>query len=471
MAHEVCNEIQEWIEEQIEQPVERWIDQLQKKCEEQDCNWWCLCCNKWLCWLAWVIVKVVEWVLVTVGKWVVHTVCEIVADIVDLVVDVVVGLWDILAGIFTGNWARVWDGLLRLVGGVVGFVFSIGRIVFLGDTISHFTKEVNTGRLRNYVRGLLEAQYGGEELQAIKDALGLDYGTFGFRISARAIRTVVRSDFRLRGSDIPELIRWHEDSTLRLNIKELCGYQYAEFWRRFRPEVVGDTGSVSESDIDEYISSRGARGPTFSIFCMDQDTLNTKIDTASEKARALGLLLRWQKDRVLVTKPDHVRQNGFDKNASTSLETFLHTVIGRKLKSADAIGAKNDLCIVPTVGVFRYSDNTNGLTLNLEQGSCPGLTPNFDSGLTFMDRLPDFVWRYVQVHEMGHYFGLCHVDGLNRVMYTAAERENKSWWDGWLLPDYLYLNGGPSFIFEEATKAWDYIVANFSSECLRVRAA
>jgi hypothetical protein len=68
-----------------------------------------------------------------------------------------------------------------------------------------------------------------------------------------------------------------------------------------------------------------------------------------------------------------------------------------------------------------------------------------------MDRLPDLVWRYVQIHEMGHYFGLCHVDGLNRIMYTANAIENKSAWDWWLIPDYLYLNGGPTFVFDEAT--------------------
>jgi len=74
----VCTEVQEWVEEEIEQPVETFVNQLQQVCEEQDCNWWCLCCNKWLCWLAWVVVRVVTWVIVTVGKWVTRVVCEVV---------------------------------------------------------------------------------------------------------------------------------------------------------------------------------------------------------------------------------------------------------------------------------------------------------------------------------------------------------------------------------------------------------
>ncbi|HWW75211.1 MAG TPA: hypothetical protein VNZ44_07445, partial [Pyrinomonadaceae bacterium] len=183
-----------------------------------------------------------------------------------------------------------------------------------------------------------------------------------------------------------------------------------------------------------------------------------------------GLLLRWRKDAVQVTRPEHVRHRGFDQNGVTALVGFLATVLGRRLKSADPAGARADLCTVQTAGVFRYTDKLNGLTVNLEQGACEGLTPNDDSGLSFMDRLPDIVWRYVLVHEMGHYFGLCHVDGANHIMYTAAEAEGKSAWDWWLLPDYLYLHGGPTFFFDEAKQAWDYIVANFTAECLRTRA-
>jgi hypothetical protein len=124
----VCQEIQQWIEEQVEQPIESFENQLQQTCVEQDCDWWCLCCNKWLCWLVWVVVKVVTWVVVTVGKWVTRVVCEIVDFVLD-VAAFIVGLIlsiPVLGGIIRTilNWLTeiVWRlvGLIDFVGSLIG---------------------------------------------------------------------------------------------------------------------------------------------------------------------------------------------------------------------------------------------------------------------------------------------------------------------------------------------------------------
>ena len=81
----VCKEIQEWIEEQVEKPIETWENQQEKRCREEECNWWMLCLNKLFCWLVWVLVKVIRWVVVTVGKWVTRVVCEIVNVVLDVI--------------------------------------------------------------------------------------------------------------------------------------------------------------------------------------------------------------------------------------------------------------------------------------------------------------------------------------------------------------------------------------------------
>lgn len=124
----ICKEIQEWVEEEIEKPIEEWENQQQERCEERPCKKWCLCCNKWFCWLVWVLVKVIRWVVVTVGKWVVRVVCEVVnfvLDVAALVVNLILSI-PIIGGIIRTilNWVTeiIWrvigipDFILSLVG-------------------------------------------------------------------------------------------------------------------------------------------------------------------------------------------------------------------------------------------------------------------------------------------------------------------------------------------------------------------
>ena len=113
-----CREVQEWIEEKIEKPIEEWIEKRKKKCKKKKCKKWCLCCNKWFCWIEIFFEKVIKWVVVTVGKWVTRVVCEIVHTILD-VVGFVIGL--ILAIPIIGRLIReIWDFVIEIVNRIVG---------------------------------------------------------------------------------------------------------------------------------------------------------------------------------------------------------------------------------------------------------------------------------------------------------------------------------------------------------------
>lgn len=79
-----CREFQDWVETQVEQPVEVWENQQEQRCLNQSCDWWTLCLNVLFCWLVWVLVKVVRLVLVTVGKWVARAVCTVVNVSLDI---------------------------------------------------------------------------------------------------------------------------------------------------------------------------------------------------------------------------------------------------------------------------------------------------------------------------------------------------------------------------------------------------
>src|SRR5204863_7291462 len=123
----------------------------------------------------------------------------------------------------------------------------------------------------------------------------------------------------------------------------------------------------------------------------------------------------------------------------------------------------NDLCTPVAVGVFRYTDGLRGITACLEGSSCQ--QAHDASGVTFIDNKPDLVWKYVPIHELGHYFGLCHVAGVERIMFTpkGPNGESLNWWEvikrgfTWsTLPKFLLTKGEPTFTLHEAMQAWDY---------------
>lgn len=470
----VCREIQEWVEEEVSKPIEEWEERQKEKCKKR--KWWDP--RSWFCWLVTYLVKVIRWVMVTVGKWIIRTVCQLIVIVIDVIKDVLFGLWDIIVGIFTLDWRRILDGFIRIIVGVLKGFFGVLRILLLGDTIEFIVDEINQGRLRDHVRKLLEGKYSGATLQQIRDAIRLDHGAFGLRLSATAFRCKLDSETPSPTEPgVPNLVVLHESGSI--NLRELCGFAFTEgFWNRKRYKtlkkgvvVAGGGGGefdnpISSGELNTYLSSRGTQGPKFIVLAMRDGVLDAKLNAAGDKGRQLGLMISWEKTTVEVTQVQHINHPGFDTGqASASLTSFLADVIGRTRKTVNRGAAIAELCNPVAIGVFRYTDTLRGLANILETSAC-GLSGNDNSGVTFIDNKPDHFWKYVPIHELGHYFGLCHVDGIDRIMVSTRE---KSWWDWSVLPNLLYLRGEPYFTLNEAKAAWDYIVANFDARCLGAR--
>ncbi|MCA8957175.1 MAG: hypothetical protein KDC87_13960 [Planctomycetes bacterium] len=351
--------------------------------------------------------------------------------------------------------------------GVVEAFFGLVRVVLLGDTIDFIREEIDERRLRDHVRQLLERRFARdpEALAAAKAAIGVDHGAFGLRLDATAIRTYVTSD-RRSNDDVPDLIAWHEDDALDIDIRQLAGYDHASFWKRGRPEVVG----ADEDEVDTYIADRGGR--SFRIYPMSERLLRSKAGVAEERARDLGLMLRFEIAEREVTDPADVVLVG----SSASQDRFNVAVLERSDETTPPDGAaraRSELCVPAGGGVFGYQGSFIGYSSHLDDATCVDGDPfpgSRTSGVSFLDRVPDTIFRYVFVHELGHYFGLCHVSGANRIMFTANKDADLTWWSWGLLPEYLYLEGGPRFVLDEAKRAWDYIVAGFPTDCLTTRA-
>jgi hypothetical protein len=461
MSHQVCHDVGQWVSNNVSQQLER--------CVEQDCNWWCLCCNKWFCFLVWVIV--------TITTWVITTVCEVVADVVDLVVNIVTGLIDIVVGIVTGDWTRVLAGLGEIVGGVVAFVLDLVPIVTGGTLVGAFVDESRRWELRNYARGLLSDKYGTADpagFDRMVDALGLNSGGFGLRLDAVAMRSFIRSDFSSQRDGAPDLIGWL--STSSLDLKAIAGFNPPAWWSRGWPELVGDSGSISAADLDDYVAmgGRGAGVKQFSLFAMSKGDLQTHLDCADTHASELGLVFRWTVQDAMLTRGDQVLIN---RNAFPSL--LVNAPFSRTNTATDAAAATGELGMPMAIGSFGFTEATAmGISAHLADATCiepddAGSTAFPGEGITgaaFRYRKPDLAFKYTAIHELGHTFGLCHVNGLLRIMFTNAAGANKSVWS-WASAWQYWTNGVEAgFILEDGKKAWDYIVANFDSARLQTRA-
>lgn len=135
-AEEKCTEARRWVEREVRKPVERQRTVVKRQCKRRKCKWWCLCCNKWLCWLYTVILRVIEWIIEVVGEWLVELICKIVVKVIKIIVEVVVTVGRFIAVgltcLFTEPMGAL-DALIDLWYDIVDIVGDVGDLV--GDVL------------------------------------------------------------------------------------------------------------------------------------------------------------------------------------------------------------------------------------------------------------------------------------------------------------------------------------------------
>lgn len=456
MSHTVCQDIGNWFNQNVQQQLEQ--------CVEQSCNWWCLCCNKWLCALV--------WILVTVTVWVITRTCEVVADVIDVVVGVVTGLIDIAVGIFTLDWSRVLGGLIEIFVPIITLGIYLSTIGTLGSLVGAFSRGADRWSLRDHARTLLMTRFGDNKalFDAATAAVGTEGQGFGLRLSTAALRCSIRSDLRSRGDGPPDLIRFVDEG---LDLKTLAGFgMQPPWWSRAFPEIKGDNGPISAADIDDYIARRGSGEGVkhFTLSSMSRAALQSRLDAVNVHASELGLILQWTIQDVSPTQADQFLMND---NAFASV--LPQAPFSRHADITDPDLATAELCMPVAIAAFGFMTATlNGISTVKAASVCVepssdgsnALPPDGITGTAFRYRQPDIMFKYTLVHELGHSFGLCHVNGLFRIMFTNAPDQHKSLWS-WSSLYQLWTQGPEAgFVLDEGKAAWNYIVANFGTPCL-----
>lgn len=498
----VCSQVTEWVEQHVSKRVEDWENGTEKKCKKH--HWYDP--RSWFCWLVVILVKVIRWVVVTVVTAVFTIVCNVVADALSIAWDLLKFLGNLFVALVTWDKCRLQRAIGNLADAVIGAFETIGDVL-----VRPIIDRIQTYRLRNFVRDAIEERYAGQDdlIDAVKQNVNVDSGVFGYRLTVTIHRMFVDSETRTKQSgDVPNLIYLHEAGLIDLyqlaGFGDGCAIFSKDGWRRSLPRTAqkvwaggsglidDDPPEITRGDLDAYISTRGAGGTPFLILAMSTRMLNNRIKAAKVKGRQLGLLLDF--DTTLREVTDHqfmnYRNEAFNivpvdcSTKQKDQQDFLICELGRTpdtdflccdidaaatnvAGSPDA--AAHDLCKPVAVGVFRYApDNPwSGWTTNLvgTQGYAHDLADELTSGVSFRAQIPEEGRMYVLIHELGHYFGLTHVDGFDRIM-VSGESGQGSFWTVRAFPNFILLHGGPRFIFTEAKRVWNFILKNFPAECL-----
>jgi hypothetical protein len=321
----------------------------------------------------------------------------------------------------------------------------------------------------------------------IKEALGINVSGFGLRLTATSYRGFVRSDFIKPGDTLPALVVWNNDTSpdTRVDLKILAGFNYTGFWQMGRPDVRGDNGSISESDIEDYLTNPSSK--SFSIYAVSDSELLDRIHNIQIKGDTIGLKLIVDLQDVLLTEPTQVRAAIIDPDSFRNSCAVITLLADHPFNRPPAINgslcntnttsdpiaedaARDVLCKPVIVGTFLFRANHfTGYSACLFSSTCldgKHFGNHGGTGALYRQRVPNWAFTWAPIHELGHTFGLCHVDGLDRIMFS----NDHSWWKSWwLLPEYICFSGEPQFVYDEAKKVWDYIIANFPIDCLANR--
>ncbi|MEP7232139.1 MAG: hypothetical protein ABI691_17895 [Ginsengibacter sp.] len=518
----------------------------ERRCREQDCNWWCACCNKWFCWLVSVLLKVIVWVIVTVVKWVVTLVCHIVTIVIGIVVELVLKvihrvitflvclftdplqalktLWDLWNDI-VDTVEDIFDLVITLLDDIKGIIHDIGKLVdSLGRSFCIFGKAACAffGAIFGFIKGIIDwvediVDWVRDTIDGIKELIAGILTLNWCRIQAglgifnvlRVITSITRipagwfytgpanliNDATLEKIVNDALVTAFDGDAERLDrskkLARLGGYpigvpitidarrigiRSTEFLRElhksgilnlhaiagrvsdcqgkfvssaFTGEVVytGTSTTVSQSDLDDFISGGPKTVPSFTVYPIKLPTFRRYLEMARKKGFQIGLNFTWSDIKeIVINTARFVPLQSDDEALGTDAQQELLSLMGRP-------NTGEDLSIVPAIAIFGYTKTSlNGLTAWFR----PALEDGSPSGITFRTRFPEVGFRFVPIHEIGHYYGLNHEghDNASLIMWSPQSEDKHI---PAALPEFLFLSGEANFNEDDAINTWNWI--------------
>ena len=385
---------------------------------------------------------------------IVRRVIEIVRDVIDHAQDIVFGLLRL--------------DMCRLATGAMGLGTDVLQILLL---VFNLPLGWLGGVRDSYVAGSLSRPPDDDNLSRIIDER-LVRAFAGDPEGLQRARTRVRMSSRPMG--LPVLIvpwRFYLDSRSptvdlgalhnngQLNLytaiggPNVCDGRTVLDFAHWEAVYAGTQVPVTRRDIDFFLSDGPTAVPPFRVYAVELGLYERHLEVARRKGYEIGIEFTWSGIH------DYPVANADEFPFEEAAQSTILTRFGR------TGGGVDDLCQVPALAIHRYLDRPTG------NGLASWFRPPADSGpsgVSFRDRTPEYVFRWVLIHELGHYFGLDHTghSGLEHIMYTNDPAAGLSPVTGDTVAEYIVFSGEPHFTLDDARRVWDWLTTT-AIDCVR----
>jgi hypothetical protein len=394
---------------------------------------------------------------------------QMLREWVDIIRSFVGSIREILIGILSLNLCGIIRGLVNIGTTVGRGLLASGFALFFGPlaiwvraagyVVGGVRDSVNRRRMGDAIREAVDEAFGAgsERAERALEKVGTD----GLAFTADARRLFVGSHGRL---SLRELHR-----AGAIDLYQLAGYMSDCGGLINEPEgevvYAGTDLRVTYADLGVYLDEGPEGIPEFRAYGITRKRFRSHLEIARRKASALGIRLFFPTIGELeATSTQHVPLNVHeDDPPGDPVQQDLFRVMGRTGTGAD------DLSVLPSIAHFHYVRKDDSELFGLTSWFRPDARDVRASGVTYRNRSPDWGFRWVLVHEMGHYWGLNHGtsdDGdrsMDEIMFAPSDGKPFS---ASMVFEYLILGGEPRFTIDDVREAWDWITTDAADSLL-----
>lgn len=389
----------------------------------------------------------------------------IIREWVSIIRDVVRGIGDLVLGLLNGNLCRALRGITDILVGTGRAILGTGFGYFFwvrvaGAAVGGLRDQADQLQLADVIRNAINNAFGAGSERATRslEKVGVNWrGALAFTADARRMFVSSEGDFNAK--------RLHDDGVI--DIYALAGKWSGcgKLWNVPEGEVVysGTNLPVSYADLETYLRDGPGSVPPFQVFAISLAKFRGHLEATDRKASVLGLRLFFPTiDEIQATAPDHIPLAS-NLEIGDVVQQALFGTLGRT-------GVNDDLSVVPSISHFGYVPHADGKQLfGLTSWWRPSIGDPGRSGVTYRNLTPDWVFRFVLAHEIGHYWGLDHDDrsgnerALDQIMYSPRSGVQV---DLWTVAEYLLLTGEPRFTLDDARTTWEWITGDGAASLL-----